>query len=144
MSAIKTSTQATELVSRLYRNWADSLSQHDLTWLTEHLADDFLFTSFLIPGPAIRKTQFLEIAAQLADVRLDFRGVWAEIAGPIIMSHADLDVEERFLADLGPAMPRPEELTQMVSGRRLIYASAWRPQRGRWQCFSHHQVTYAD
>jgi hypothetical protein len=139
-----TSKGATTLAYRLYKNWVDCLKGRDYIWLQRHLAEDFLFTSYLTPGPAISRTAFLEGVSKVRNADIRFLSVWAEQADKIILSHIVLDVEGEITAALGPGTANQERVARALNGRELIYASAWRRHGDDWECFTHHEVAYAD
>ena len=135
-----TSSEATQLVSELQNGWIAGLRNQDFAWLEKHLAEDFLFTAHPFPALKLSKREFIEMDKKIKNPQITFVSIHAESVAEIITSRTVADVKEEFTADLGPGMPTASEVQRMVSGQRLVYASAWRRHGAIWQCFDHHCV----
>ena len=135
-----TTADATKLVTELQSHWIDGLRKSDYSWLETHLTDDFLFTAHPLPALKLSKREFIEMDKKIRNPQINFVSVHAESAGELLLSRTIADVKEEFNASLGPQMPSKEEIQQMVSGQRLVYASAWRKNGPLWQCFDHRFV----
>jgi len=142
---VVTDDSALQIVTDRYSRWAKMLMTGTFAEMQELLADDFRMTSYIVMGPALDKQRFLEVGQQVEKAELTFRTIWAKAVGSIIVSRVTLDVREEFKADLGPGMPSSAEVTRMLSGHRLAYASAWRRSAsGAWQCLHHHMFGTVD
>jgi ketosteroid isomerase-like protein len=135
-----TPEDATKLITELSGQWAAALRDHRYDWFERHLAEDFVFTAHPFPGVHLKKQMFIEVDKKIDKAEIQFVSIHAEAAGDIIISRTVADVKEEFGADLGPGMPTAVEVTQMLSGKRLAYTSAWRNVGSIWQCFDHHMV----
>jgi ketosteroid isomerase-like protein len=135
-----TDQDATKLVSALYHDWADALTHHKSDWFERHIANDFILTAHPFPQLRFGKRKFIEVDMQIQNTRIKFIEIRAHAAGDILVSQAVAEVQEDFNADLGEGQPSAAEITKLLSGRVLAYASAWRRTGDVWQCFDHHLI----
>jgi hypothetical protein len=130
--------EATKVVSKLYREWADALANHREDWFQRHISDDFALTAHPFSQLRLNKKEFIAVDMKAENTQIKFLDIKATSAGEILISQAVAEVKEDFKADLGAGMPSAAEVTNMLSGKVLAYASAWRKNADVWQCFDHH------
>jgi ketosteroid isomerase-like protein len=135
-----TDEQATRTISELYRGWAQALAKHDAAWFEQHIATDFTLSAHPFPQVRFDKRKFIEVDMQIENTTITFLDIRAHAAGDILVSQATAEITEDFRADLGAGMPSAAEVTKLLSGQVLVYASAWRKMGDVWQCFDHHMV----
>jgi ketosteroid isomerase-like protein len=132
--------EATKIVSKLYNEWADALTSHRAEWFERHIADDFALTAHPFSKLRLDKKEFIAVDMQIENTQIKFLDIKATSAGEILISQAVAEVKEDFKADLGAGMPSAAEVTNLLSGKVLAYASAWRKKADVWQCFDHHMI----
>jgi hypothetical protein len=140
-SQTKTDDEIQVVIGRL-RSWARALEMGKFDVLEDVLADDFISTCFncnpKVFGFALRKRAFIEMDHHITNCTIDFKGIWGERLGDMVMTRAIAKVSETFVGDMGPDFPTAEEMSKSMSGRTLAYASGWRLYGGIWRCFNHH------
>ncbi len=137
-------SEATNIVTRLIKQWISAIGERNFDWLEQHLADDFLFSAHPFPDLKLRKREFIDLDKKIAKAELEFASIKGEMIGDILISLAVADIkEEKFSAELGHGLPAISELSQMMSGHRLVYASAWRRLGESWQCYDHHVLGFS-
>jgi ketosteroid isomerase-like protein len=139
-----TDEEATQKISKLYHEWANALTRHEAEWFERHIAPDFTLTTHPFFGLSLKKREFIEVDMQIQNTKIKFLEIRAHAVGNIITSQAIAEVKEDFKADLGQGMPSAAEVSQLLSGKTLAYASAWRKAGDSWQCFDHHLIGPVD
>lgn len=139
-----TDDEATQKISTLYHEWADALTKHKEEWFERHIAEDFTLTTHPFFGMSLKKREFIEADMQIQNTKIKFLEIHAHAVGSIITSQAVAEVKEDFKADLGRGRPSAEEVSRLLSGKTLAYASAWRKAGESWQCFDHHLIGPVD
>jgi hypothetical protein len=130
-----------EQVRKLVVGWVEN--RRSAAWMETNLADDFRFTTFLLPR-VVEKAEFIQIVSN-TPAELSVVSVAAEAVGKIVVSRLLLHViEETFTADMGAGMPSGAEIQGSLVGRQLVYTSGFRRHRNGWRCFNHHQMGHAD
>lgn len=122
------------------KRWTDALMAKDFDVLEEVLHEDFQFTvDPQFAGGRMNKTRFIALDRKIKSCDIKFLGITARKMGDLITSLAFAQVTEEFEGDLGPDMPKAEEMAAMMQGAKLAYGSGWRQgPNGEWQCVSHH------
>ena len=89
------------------------------------------------------KAQFIEFDRHIRECTIDILSFTARRYNDTAVTQVFARVEERFEGD--PVGTTATELSRIVGGRVLAYASAWRPgENGEWQCFQHHLIGPVD
>ena len=129
-----------EGVALQLKRWTDALMVQDFDVLEEVLHDDFQFTvDPQFAGGRMDKKRFIALDRKIKSCEIKFLGITARKMGDIITSLAFAEVSEEFEGDLGPDMPKAEDMAAMMQGAKLAYGSGWRQGAdGQWQCVSHH------
>ncbi|HEY2679471.1 MAG TPA: hypothetical protein VGI65_21055 [Steroidobacteraceae bacterium] len=140
-SQTKTDNEIQVVIGRL-RSWARALEAGKLEVLEDVLADDFVATCYDCNPKffclALRKADFIELDRHVTNSTIDFKGIWGERLGDMVMTRAIATVTETFTGNLGPHLPTAEEMTKSLSGKTRAFASGWRLYDGIWRCFNHH------
>jgi ketosteroid isomerase-like protein len=139
-----TDEEATRTISTLYHEWVNALTHHEAKWFQRHIADDFTLTTHPFLGMSLKKREFIEVDMKVENTQIKFRDIRAQAVGNIITSQAIAEVKEDFKADLGKGMPTADEVSRLLSGKTIAYASAWRKAGDSWQCFDHHLIGPVD
>ena len=118
--------------------WLGALRTGRVEILEEVLTDDFLLTSGPnIAGGRMDKAQFIEFDRHIRDCTIEILSLTARRYNETAITQTFARVDERFEGD--PLGTTAADLNDLVSGRVLAYASAWRPdESGQWRCFQHH------
>ncbi|KQX19208.1 MULTISPECIES: hypothetical protein [unclassified Sphingomonas] len=129
-----------EGVALQLKRWTDALMVQDFDVLEDVLHEDFQFTvDPQFAGGRMNKTRFIELDRKIKSCEIKFLGITARKMGDLITSLAFAQVTEEFEGDLGPDMPKAEDMAAMMQGAKLAYGSGWRMgPKGEWQCVSHH------
>jgi hypothetical protein len=140
-SEIKPDNEIQVVIGRL-RSWARALETGKLEVLEDVLADDFVATCYDTNPKffclALRKHDFIELDRHVTNSTIDFKGIWGERLGDMVMTRTIAKVTETFAGDLGPHLPTAEEMNKSLSGKTRAFASGWRLYGGIWRCFNHH------
>lgn len=132
-------------VRSVFDQWIECIKNRDFGWMEENFESDFLLTAHPFPALVANREQFIEIDKKIDHIDVEFTNIWARQVGSIVLSQATLAVgQEKMTGDLGEGLPAGGEISEMLNGRTIIYASAWRRIDGRLKCFDHHIVGPVD
>lgn len=119
-------------------DWIGALAAGEAHRLQEILTEDFQLTCDPdVAGGRMNKAQFIEFDSHIRDCTIEFLSFTARRYNDTAITQIFAKVEERFEGD--PVGTTAEDLSKIVGGRILAYASAWRTSgNGDWKCFQHH------
>jgi len=96
-----------------------------------------------IAGGRMNKAQFIEFDRHILECTVEVLSLTARRYNNTAVTQIFARVDERF--DEKPVGATPDELSRLLGGRILAYASAWRPgENGEWRCFQHHLIGPVD
>ena len=139
-----TDDEATRKVSTLYHEWVNALTHHEAKWFERNIAEDFTLTTHPFFGLSLKKQEFIAVDMKVQNTQIKFLEIRAHSVGNIITSQAVAEVKEDFTADLGQGMPTAADVSRLLSGKTIAYASAWRQVGDSLQCFDHHLIGPVD
>ena len=124
--------------------WLGALMNGQTELLQNILADDFQLTCDPnIAGGRMNKAQFIEFDRHILECTVEVLSLTARRYNNTAVTQIFARVDERF--DEKPVGATPDELSRLLGGRILAYASAWRPgENGEWRCFQHHLIGPVD
>jgi hypothetical protein len=134
-------TNLKDTITALYAGWLKALEERKFEWFDRHLAEDYTLTAHPFEKLFLRKREFIEVDKLVTQAKVHIEDVFAHRAGPNVVSHLIARIEkEAFAADPGHDMPSAAALAKLLTGKSVVYASAWRQESGIWKCFDHHMI----
>jgi len=131
----------TATITGLYGEWVKALEERQFEWFDRHLAADYTATAHPFDKLFLRKQEFIELDKRVAHAKIHIERVVAHRAGGNVLSHLIARIEkEEFASEPGHNLPSAAELSGMLAGKTLAYASAWRQEGDVWKCFDHHMI----
>lgn len=118
--------------------WIGALAAGEAHRLEQILTEDFQLTCDPgIAGGRMNKAEFIAFDSHIRDCTVEILSFTARRCNDIAVTQIFALVDERFEGD--PVGTTAEQLSSVVGGRTLAYASAWRlAGPGEWRCFQHH------
>ncbi len=124
-----------------FDEWINCINTRDFRWMEENLRDDFTVSAHPFPQFLTDKAGFIEADKQIEEADIELLDVRARQVGGIILSQTVAKIgKEKISGRLGEGMPTGEEISEMLTGKTVVYVSAWERIGGRLICFDHHMV----
>lgn len=139
----------TDVITKLYGEWIQSLQRKDYKWFERHTAEDLSISTHPVPGLAVSKAQFIEGEKMIESLKAETLSVHAQAINEIVVSIWVVKVEEEKvnagISEIyGPKFPPPDVFAALTRNKTMVYMDAWRKNGDIWQCFDHHMIGASD
>ena len=134
-------TDLKQTILGLYEGWRNALATRRYDWFERHLTEDYTMTAHPFANIYLNKQKFIEVDKLITEFDMNILDLFVHRMGNIVVSNVVIQmVKETFASHPGANFPTAEKLGELLTGKKLVYSSAWRNENGIWKCFDHHLV----